>query len=175
MTTPPFVVINILFSFIIFLYIIVPICYWTNTYHAKRFPIFSYEIFDFDGQTYNLSRVLNETSSFDENAFESYSKVHMSIMLALSYGLSFAMVAATISHFTLFYGRLFWQQSKATFRDQFSDVHTRLMKKNYEFVPQWWFFTLLVFVIGLAMLACEGFSKELQLRYWGVATLWESY
>ena len=63
---------------------------------------------------------------------------------------------------------MIWQQTKATFRDEFGDVHTRLMKKNYEAVPDWWFYTILMVVLSLAMLACEGFGRQLQLPYWGV-------
>ncbi|CAM8983253.1 unnamed protein product [Rhodiola kirilowii] len=58
-------------------------------------------------------------------------------------------------------------QTKASFRDKLGDVHTRIMRKNYEPVPQWWFYTILVIVIGLAFLTCEGFNKQLQLPYWG--------
>ncbi|KAF5943490.1 hypothetical protein HYC85_017567 [Camellia sinensis] len=60
------------------------------------------------------------------------------------------------------------EQTKASFQHKFGDVHTRLMKKNYDPVPQWWFYTLLVVVIGLTMLTCEGFGRQLQLPYWGV-------
>lgn len=64
--------------------------------------------------------------------------------------------------------REIWQQTKATFQNKFGDVHTRLMKKNYEAVPEWWFYTILMVVLSLAMLACEGFGKQLQLPYWGI-------
>ncbi|XP_056159929.1 oligopeptide transporter 5-like isoform X3 [Syzygium oleosum] len=64
--------------------------------------------------------------------------------------------------------RIIWQQTKATFRDKFDDVHTRLMKKNYDAVPQWWFYSLSLIMIGLAMVACEGFGGQLQLPFWGV-------
>lgn len=50
----------------------------------------------------------------------------------------------------------------------FGDIHTRLMKKNYEAVPEWWFQCLLILVIGLALLTCEGFGRQLQLPYWGI-------
>lgn len=53
-------------------------------------------------------------------------------------------------------------------RKSIGDVHTRLMKRNYDSVPQWWFHTLLVLVIGLALLTCEGFGRQLQLPYWGI-------
>lgn len=42
------------------------------------------------------------------------------------------------------------------------------MKKNYDPVPQWWFYTLLLVNIALALVACEGFGQQLQLPYWGV-------
>lgn len=53
-------------------------------------------------------------------------------------------------------------------QDKFGDIHTRLMKKNYDAVPQWWFYTILFLMVGLAIFACEGFGKQLQLPYWGV-------
>jgi len=59
-------------------------------------------------------------------------------------------------------------QSKAAFRNEFGDIHTRLMKKNYESVPEWWFQLILFSMIGLAIFTCEGFGKQLQLPYWGV-------
>lgn len=65
-------------------------------------------------------------------------------------------------------GRDIWQQSRAAFTNQFSDIHTRLMKKNYKSVPEWWFQVILVMTIGLSIFACEGFDKQLQLPYWGV-------
>ncbi|KAG0475538.1 hypothetical protein HPP92_015224 [Vanilla planifolia] len=58
--------------------------------------------------------------------------------------------------------------TKSAFSDRFTDVHTRIMKRNYETIPQWWFHVLLVLMFGLAIFACEGFNKQLQLPYWGV-------
>lgn len=69
---------------------------------------------------------------------------------------------------TFFLYRTIWRQTKATFKDEFGDIHTRLMKTNYKPVPEWWFQVMLVGVIGLAVLSCEGFGKQLQLPYWGV-------
>lgn len=65
-------------------------------------------------------------------------------------------------------GRSIRRQTKATVRDQIGDVHTRLMKKNYAVVPQWWFQVMLVLVLGLSIFTCEGFGQQLQLPYWGV-------
>ena len=42
------------------------------------------------------------------------------------------------------------------------------MKKNYKQVPQWWCYAILVLMVALAMVACEGFDKQLQLPWWGL-------
>ena len=64
--------------------------------------------------------------------------------------------------------RSIWKQTRASVQDKFGDVHTRLMKKNYDPVPQWWFYSILIIVVALSLLACEGFGRQLQLPYWGV-------
>lgn len=61
-----------------------------------------------------------------------------------------------------------WKMTQGAVRDKFSDVHTRMMKKNYAVVPQWWFHTILILTVALAIYACEGFDKQLQLPWWGL-------
>ncbi|KAH0997824.1 hypothetical protein GBA52_021688 [Prunus armeniaca] len=103
--------------------------------------------------------------------YNGYSKLYLSTFFAFTYGLSFATLTATISHVALFHGRTIWQMWKKTtsaVRDQVGDIHTRLMKKNYEAVPQWWFHIILVLMVALAIFCCEGFGKQLQLPWWGV-------
>ncbi|KAI8000096.1 Oligopeptide transporter 5 [Camellia lanceoleosa] len=157
LATPGFAILNILVGYIAIVYVVIPIAYWTNSFEAKRFPIFSAHVFNAYGGLYNVSKVLNETTfAFNRQGYESYSKIHLSIFFAFIYGLA------------LFHGRTIWEQTKASFQHKFGDVHTRLMKKNYDPVPQWWFYTLLVVVIGLTMLTCESFGRQLQLPYWGV-------
>ncbi|XP_048235829.1 oligopeptide transporter 1 isoform X2 [Ricinus communis] len=169
LATPGFAVLNLLAGFVIILYIIIPVAYWTDAYGAKRFPIYSSHVFNSTGQPYDISKIMNQTTfSFIEEAYNGYSKVNLSILFVYTYGLSFAVLAATLSHVALFHGRIISQQAKAAFTDKFGDVHTRIMKKNYDVVPQWWFHIILIVIVGLAMLACEGFGGQLQLPYWGV-------
>lgn len=52
--------------------------------------------------------------------------------------------------------------------NQLGDVHTRIMKRNYKEVPQWWFHSILILMVALALFACEGFDKQLQLPWWGI-------
>lgn len=60
-----------------------------------------------------------------------------------------------------------WQLSKAAFKVQQVDVHTRLMKR-YKQVPQWWFLGILFITILVAIAACQTYSEQLQLPWWGV-------
>ncbi|GMP75902.1 hypothetical protein CsSME_00032826 [Camellia sinensis var. sinensis] len=169
LATPGFAILNILVGYIALLYVLIPIAYWTNSFEAKRFPIFSAHVFNANGGLYDVSKVLNETTfALNRQGYESYSKIHLSILFAFAYGLSFATLSATLSHVALFNGSTIWKQTKGSFEHKFGDVHTRLMKKNYDAVPQWWFYSLLVVVIGLTILTCEGFGRQLQLPYWGV-------
>jgi hypothetical protein len=106
LATPGFAIINIMAGFFIILYIVIPIAYWTNSYEAKRFPIFSSHVFNADGGQYNVSVVLNDTTfQFNQHGYDGYSKINLSIFFVYAYGLSFAVLAATISHVALFHGR----------------------------------------------------------------------
>jgi ABC-type dipeptide/oligopeptide/nickel transport system permease component len=60
-----------------------------------------------------------------------------------------------------------WRKA-ATEKGKERDVHTRIMKRNYKSVPQWWFHLMLVLVLALSLFTCEGFGGQLQLPYWGL-------
>ncbi|CAL5390242.1 unnamed protein product [Camellia sinensis] len=131
---PAFAIVNVMVGFFLTVYVMIPVAYWSNAYEAKRFPLFSAKTFDFTGHTYNITRVLNqETFDLHEAAYNGYSKLYLSVFFAFTSGLSFATLAADISHVGLFHGK----------HNFMGDVHTRIMKRNYEEVPSWWFYTIL--------------------------------
>ncbi|CAI9088189.1 OLC1v1022448C1 [Oldenlandia corymbosa var. corymbosa] len=172
-STPAFAIINIMVGFVLIVYVIIPVAYFTNVYEAKKFPFSSKNTFDSDGRKYNISRVLNEeTFRFDNEGYSNYSKLYLSILFAMSYGLSFATLTATISHVALYYSGTIWDltmKTATTLKGRMGDIHTRLMKKNYKAIPEWWFYVLLIIVFCLSLFACEGFGKQLQLPWWGLA------
>lgn len=61
-----------------------------------------------------------------------------------------------------------WRGTTQAMKEQIGDVHTRIMKKNYASVPNWWFHIILAVMLALSLLTCEGFGKQLQLPWWGV-------
>ena len=106
LAVPGFAIINILVGFVLFIYLVVPLAYWNNIYDAKKFPLISSHTFDSTGATYNVSRILNnKTFDIDMESYNNYSKLYLSVIFALEYGLSFATLTATISHVVLFHGK----------------------------------------------------------------------
>ncbi|XP_047342749.1 oligopeptide transporter 1-like [Impatiens glandulifera] len=169
---PSFAIINTMFGFVLFVYIINPIAYYTNSYDAKRFPIYSSKTYDHEGHIYNISRILNkQTFTLDIPEYDGYSKIYLSIFFAFAYGLSFASLPAVLSYVWLNHGKeifRMWKATAASLKEEVGDVHTRLMKRNYEPVPNWWFYIILVAMLALSILSCEGFGKQLQLPWWGI-------
>jgi len=105
LATPWPAIANVMVGFFVIVYVITPITYWTNVYNAKRFPMFSPKTFAKDGQAYNTSLVLTDHFTFDEDAYNQYGKMHLSTFFAITYGVGFAGLAATISHVILFHGK----------------------------------------------------------------------
>ncbi|XLT26617.1 hypothetical protein HN873_057909 [Arachis hypogaea] len=170
LANPAFAIINMLVGFVLLIYIVLPLSYWNNVFDAKRFPLISSHTFDFSGQKYNVTRILNvKTFDIDMESYQNYSKLYLSVTFALVYGLNFAILTSSISHVILFHGKTIygmWKKAKKSLGEE--DVHTRIMKKNYEKVPQWWFVTILVLMTIMSLITCEGFGKQLQLPWWGV-------
>ncbi|XXG55186.1 hypothetical protein AAC387_Pa03g2908 [Persea americana] len=167
-TIPTFAIINTMVGFVLYLYIVIPIAYWTNSQNAKRFPLFSSRLFDADGREYNVSRVLDENDfTLDPQKFKSYSEVYLSTIFAYKYAFTYAVTAAALTHTVLYYGRSVWNQFKETYNNQQQegDIHNRLMR-NYKTVPQWWFYAILLLSSVLAILMCI-FVPQLQLPPWG--------
>lgn len=165
---PFFVIANTMAGFILFMYIVIPFAYWTNSFKAKSFPIISTEVYDVYGGRYDMSRVLDERFQFKKEGYENYSELYLSITRACSIGFGFASLGASVTDIVLSHGRSFWDQLNQSTEDRGSrDVHVQMMNK-YRSIPTWWFVLLLLLMIGLTVFTCEGFGNELQLPYWGV-------
>ena len=95
---PFFSIVNTMVGFILFMYVIIPFAYWTNSFKAKNFPIISPEVYDVYGDRYNMSRVLDGTTfQFKQEGYESYSELYLSITRACSIGFEFAALAASLT------------------------------------------------------------------------------
>lgn len=99
-------ILNVGVGFIMFIYIIVPLCYWKfDTFDARKFPIFSNQLFTHSGSKYDTTKILTPQYDLNIAAYNSYGKLYLSPLFALSIGSGFARFTATLTHVALFHGR----------------------------------------------------------------------
>ncbi|PHT50877.1 Oligopeptide transporter 6 [Capsicum baccatum] len=167
LVTPFFAILNILAGYVVIVYIMIPVAYWgLNLYNAKNFPIFSTDLFDGHGQSYNVSAIVNKNFEIDNVAYEAQGRINLSIMFALAYGLSFATIVATLTHVLLFNGKEIYERFRASYKGKI-DIHTKLMRK-YQDIPSWWFHTTLALSFALSLLLCTVLKSEIQLPWWAL-------
>ena len=89
---------------------------------------------------YNVSQIINSDSSFNLEAYKAYSPIFLSATFAISYGLSFATITATLTHTFLYYRKYIWSHARRPLSQQ-PDIHARLMSV-YKEVPDCWYLTI---------------------------------
>ncbi|XP_051124127.1 oligopeptide transporter 4-like [Andrographis paniculata] len=167
LVSPFFAILNVFVGYFAVVYIMVPIAYWgLNTYNAKTFPIFSSELFDRHGQIYNVSAIVNKKFEFDLQAYNKLGHINLSTFFALTYGLNFAAVVATLTHVIMFNGKEIYERYKASHKGK-ADIHTRLMRK-YKDIPNWWFHLMLVVSLAVSLAMCIFMKDQVQLPWWGL-------
>ncbi|KAK8966370.1 Oligopeptide transporter 7 [Platanthera guangdongensis] len=167
LASPWFATANIAAGFFVIMYVVTPITYWLDVYNARTFPIFSDNLFTYEGRIYNVSGIIDSNFHLDLNAYEENGPVYMSTFFVMTYGMGFASLTVILSHVLLFHGSEIWQLSKSAFKEKKADVHTRLMRR-YKQVPEWWFVCMLVINIAVTIFVCEYCNDQLQLPWWGV-------
>ncbi|XP_062219974.1 oligopeptide transporter 4-like isoform X2 [Phragmites australis] len=165
--SPFFATVNIFVGYAFFVYVVMPTAYWgLNLYNAKTFPIFSSHLFMSNGTEYDIQAIVNNNFEIDMDAYNKIGKVNLSIFFALTYGLSFATIAATITHVGLFYGKEIYYRFRASQKEE-PDIHTKLMKR-YDDIPGWWFYSLMALSMTVSLLLCTILRHEVQLPWWGL-------
>ncbi|CAI0374296.1 unnamed protein product [Linum tenue] len=164
-------IVNVGVGFIMFIYIIVPLCYWKyNTFDARKFPIFSNQLFTTSGSKYDTTKVLTPDYELDVGAYNSYGKLYLSPLFALSIGSGFLRFSATIVHVALFHGRYvlhIWRQSRSAMQNAKLDIHAKLMQA-YKPVPEYWFMILLIGSVVLSLIMSFVWKADVQLPWWGM-------
>lgn len=126
-------------SYTIFLHplhrLVVPILYYTNAFYTGYLPISSRISYDNTGASYNVTAILTPELTIDMAKYKAYSPLFLSATFALSYGLSFASITATLVHSFLYFRKQIWVQSRRSLHEQ-PDIHAKLMSR-YKQVPDW--------------------------------------
>lgn len=166
---PASAIATILLSMVTIFWIIVPAIHYSNTWYAQYLPISSSGSYDRYGSNYNVSRIINkDTLSFNEKNYKNYSPLFLSTTFAISYGLSFAAMFATLVHTVLFHGKDIMRQLK---QKEKPDVHMRLMRQNYKDVPEWWFLIVFLVFFGLSIVTVRCWNTEMPVYALIVALL----
>uniref|UniRef100_A0A803LV84 Uncharacterized protein n=1 Tax=Chenopodium quinoa TaxID=63459 RepID=A0A803LV84_CHEQI len=167
LVTPFFAIVNIAAGYALIMYLIIPIAYWGfNLYNAKTFPFFSSHLFTAAGTRYNVRAIVNNKFELDLAAYAKYGRVNLSMFFALTYGLGFAAVVATLTHVALFNGKDIYKQFRAS-SSRKEDIHTKLMKR-YKDIPNWWFYILLVASFALSLVLCIFMKDQIQMPWWAL-------
>ncbi|KAF9906001.1 hypothetical protein BX616_000852 [Lobosporangium transversale] len=151
LVTPWFAQVNILIGFIFIAWVMVPWAYYTDLWKSKSYPILSADLFREDGAIYNKSMIL-VNNVLDEEKYRAYGPLRMDSFFALTYGVGFAGLTATIVHVILYNGQELIARWKSA-RLENEDIHSRLMRV-YPEVPDWWYISLFVISLGLSLVTC---------------------
>ncbi|XP_072955559.1 oligopeptide transporter 4-like [Typha angustifolia] len=167
LVSPFFAIVNTFAGYCLIVYIVIPVTYWGfNLYNAKTFPIFSSDLFTSAGRPYDINAIVNNKFEIDMEAYAKQGKINLSLFFALTYGLGFATIAATLTHVGFFYGSEIYNRFRASYKGKV-DIHTRLMRK-YEDIPSWWFYSLLVVTVIVSLILCTVMKDQVQLPWWGL-------
>ncbi|KAL5343556.1 OPT oligopeptide transporter protein-domain-containing protein [Aspergillus crustosus] len=138
---------NVMGSFALFYWILVPIIYYTNTWYSAHLPLLDPNTFDNTGRMYDTRRVMNRDGTVNVEAYRDYSPMFIAAGFAVTYGVAFANLTGIFVHTALYHGKDLYEQWSGRNK---KDIHSRLMEA-YPPVPWWWFaaVTLLMFVLSI--------------------------
>lgn len=160
--------VNALCGIAVFLWIVAPILYYTNTFYSGNMPFLDANVFDNTGNYYNVTKIITSEYLFDVKSYEAYSPLYLPAAYSMSYFAAFASLTALIVHCYLFYGSDIVRQWKASRQESSratGDVHVRLMRR-YEEVPIRWY--VIIFFICLVVALYVVQSGEVALPWYGL-------
>lgn len=137
--------------------------HYNGVWFSQYLPISDSQSYDNTQKLYNVSKILTPQYTLDLEKYQAYSPLFLSTTFALTYGLSFASIAAVLVQTALFNGPDLWKRLRNIRTDE-EDVHMRMMQK-YKDVPQWWYGTLFVVMIGIGLGTCLGYPTD--MHWWG--------
>ncbi|EMR68455.1 putative opt family small oligopeptide transporter protein [Eutypa lata UCREL1] len=149
---PPWTAIgNTLIGVVGFFIVLASFFHYTGTWYSAYLPMSDSSTYDNTGSSYNVSRVLSQEFTLDEEAYKSYSPLFISTTFALSYGLSFAAITSLIVYTYLHHRKAIWAQYQNSTNEK-PDIHMKLMCLMLGFVAvlgyptnlTWWAFLLAV-------------------------------
>ena len=156
-------------GFVVIFWIVTPILHYTNTWYGLYMPISSRDSYDNTGAPYNVTKILTEDNTLDLEKYKAYSPLFLSTTFALSYGLSFASITATLTHAFLYYRKQIWTQARKAMHEQ-PDIHARLMSR-YRQVPEWWYAVVFVTMFGAGVVCIAVWDTKFPVQWFVLALI----
>ncbi|KAJ8606594.1 hypothetical protein MRB53_040823 [Persea americana] len=160
--------VNALAGVAIFLWIIAPLLYYTNTFYTGYLPFIDSNVFDNSGSYYNVSRIITDDVTFDLERYQAYSPLYLPAAYIMSYWAAFASLTALIVHCYLFYKDDIvrqWRASRNEATRSQGDIHVRLMRR-YDEVPAQWYISIFIVCLAVAVYVVE--ANEVGLPWYGL-------
>lgn len=137
--------------------------HFSGRWYSNYLPISDSQAYDNTANLYNVSNILTPDFTLDLEKYQSYSPLFLSTTFALTYGLSFAAIAAVIVQTVLFHGKDLWRRARSI-RTADDDIHFRMMQK-YKDVPQWWYGLMFLIMFAISLGVCLGYPTG--MHWWG--------
>jgi OPT family small oligopeptide transporter len=167
LATPWWAEANTVVGFVFFFWIITPALHYSNVWYGKFMPISSRTSYDNTGATYQVTNIINDDTTFNQEKYDAYSPLFISTTFAISYGLSFASITATLTHSFLYFRKQIWTQSRRAMHEQ-PDIHARLMAV-YPQVPEWWYAIIFVVMFAFGVVSIEVWDTKFPVQYFILA------
>ncbi|KAF5319702.1 hypothetical protein D9619_008668 [Psilocybe cf. subviscida] len=167
LATPWWAEANTIAGFVFFFWIITPALHYTNVWYGKYMPISSRGSFDNTGGPYQVQNIINPDTTFNQEKYDAYSPLFISTTFAISYGLSFASITATLTHSFLYFRKQIWTQARRAMHEQ-PDIHARLMAV-YPQVPEWWYAIMFVIMFVFGVVSIEVWDTKFPVQYFILA------
>ena len=127
------------------------------------------QTYDNRGQVYDVTRIVTPQLTLDETAYKEYSPLFLSTTFAMSYGLSFATIAALVVYTYLHHGRQILSQFQNS-QGEVPDIHVKLMSK-YKEAPQWWYGALFILMLVLSLVTVLAYPTNFEWWAFFIAVL----
>ncbi|PWN27910.1 OPT-domain-containing protein [Jaminaea rosea] len=160
LVTPWWAQCNLFIGFVLFLWIVAPILYWTNVYNFSYLPFNSSRAFDRFGEPYNVKSVFDPvTGGIDMTAYESYSRLYLGTTYYIVFWTGMATMTSVLVHTTLYHGSAILRGLRGVQTEE-DDIHAKMMRR-YNEAPYWWYGIVGVLSIVLAIICAEVYDTGL--------------
>ncbi|KAI9202616.1 OPT oligopeptide transporter protein-domain-containing protein [Polychytrium aggregatum] len=184
LTTPFWANCVLLFGYVVWAWIVVPIAYVKNLWDAKSIGcpqpgpngcgfLNGNGLFNGSslGQRLNGHILLDPTTfELDPAKYASAAPVHLGMTFVIVYVTSFITISSSVTHVALWYGKDIVQQARVAMKQvrhhsDYPDVHNKLMAA-YPEVSNWVY--LLILLISTVLMFIVGLATPYRLQWWGV-------